>query len=61
MTGREPLPACDALRMARYPMYVTTARAERELGYRTRPAREGPAREGLADALAWFRREGYLR
>jgi dihydroflavonol-4-reductase len=56
MTGREPLLTRDALRMARHPMYFTTARAERDLGYRARPAREG-----LADALAWFRREGYLR
>jgi dihydroflavonol-4-reductase len=37
-------------------MYFTSAKAERELGYRARPYREG-----LADALEWFRQAGYLK
>ncbi|MGH8479702.1 MAG: hypothetical protein ACREXK_09030 [Gammaproteobacteria bacterium] len=34
----------------------TSRRAERELGYRFRPAEEA-----LAEAIAWFRESGYLR
>lgn len=54
LTGREPIVTRDSLRMARKTMFYSSARAERELGYRARPAREA-----LADALAWFRQEGY--
>jgi dihydroflavonol-4-reductase len=36
-------------------MFFTSAKAERELGYRSRPYREG-----VADALTWFRTAGYL-
>src|SRR5262245_2658555 len=35
-TGREPLLTVDGLRLARKHMYFTSARAERELGYRAR-------------------------
>ena len=45
----------DGLRMSRYRMFFTSAKAERELGYRSRPYREG-----VADALTWFRTAGYL-
>jgi dihydroflavonol-4-reductase len=55
LTGREPLLTLDGLRMSRYHMFFTSAKAERELGYRSRPSREG-----VADALAWFRTAGYL-
>jgi dihydroflavonol-4-reductase len=54
-TGKEPLLTLDGLRMSRYQMFFTSAKAERELGYRSRPCREG-----VADALAWFRGAGYL-
>jgi dihydroflavonol-4-reductase len=37
-------------------MYFTSAKAERELGYRSRPAAEG-----LRDAIDWYRSYGYLR
>jgi dihydroflavonol-4-reductase len=53
--GREPLLTADGVRMARKPMYFTSAKAERELGYRSRPAVEG-----LRDAIAWYRRHGCL-
>ena len=43
------------VRMARYKMFFTSAKAERELGYRARPYHEG-----VADALRWFRTAGYL-
>lgn len=53
ITGREPFVTLDGLRMARSHMYFTSAKAERELGYRARPAVEG-----LADAIQWFRAAG---
>ena len=52
-TGREPFVTLDGLRMARKKMFFTSAKAERELGYRSRPAALG-----LADAIAWFRAAG---
>jgi dihydroflavonol-4-reductase len=55
LTGREPFLTADALKMSRYRMFFSSAKAERELGYRARPYVEA-----LADALAWFRQEGYL-
>ena len=56
LTGREPFATFDGLRMAKKKMFFSSAKAERELGYRFRPARQG-----LAEALAWFRAEGYCR
>jgi dihydroflavonol-4-reductase len=56
LTGREPFATFDGLRMAKKKMFFSSAKAERELGYRFRPARDG-----LADALAWFRAAGYVR
>ena len=55
-TGREPFVTRDSLRMAKKKMFFSSAKAERELGYRARPAEAG-----LADAIAWFRANGYLR
>jgi dihydroflavonol-4-reductase len=54
--GREPLVTADGVRMARKPMYFTSAKAGRELGYRSRPAVDG-----LRDAIAWYRSHGCLR
>jgi len=56
VTGSEPLLTVDGLHMSRYKMYFTSAKAERELGYRSRSYMEG-----VVDALAWFRNAGYLR
>jgi dihydroflavonol-4-reductase len=56
VTGKEPFLTADALRMSRYQMYFSSTKAERELGYRARPYREG-----LNDAHAWFAANGYLR
>src|SRR5580704_2710774 len=47
--GKEPFLTADALRMSRYLMYFSSAKARRELGYTARPYREG-----LKDAHAWF-------
>jgi dihydroflavonol-4-reductase len=55
VTGKEPFLTTDALRMSRYRMYFSSAKAERELGYAARPYREG-----LKDAHAWFAANGYL-
>ena len=56
ITGREPFVTRDGLRMAKYRMFFNAAKAERELGYRARPYREG-----LADAVKWFGQAGYLK
>jgi dihydroflavonol-4-reductase len=56
VTGREPLLTRDGLRMAKYRMFFNAAKAERELGFRARPYREG-----LADAIKWFGQAGYLK
>jgi dihydroflavonol-4-reductase len=49
VTGNEPLATVDGVRLARKRMYFTSARAEAELGYQPRPARDA-----LADAVTWF-------
>ena len=56
ITGREPFLTRDGLRMAKYRMFFSSAKAERELGYRSRPYREG-----LVHAIDWFRKAGYLK
>jgi dihydroflavonol-4-reductase len=55
-TGKEPMLIRDTLRMAKKRMFFSSAKAERELGYKFRLAVEG-----LADAVAWFREAGYLK
>jgi dihydroflavonol-4-reductase len=55
-TGREPFVTLDGLRMAKYRMVFSSAKAERDLGYRARPYRDG-----LQDAIEWFGRAGYLK
>ena len=52
----EPLLTTDGLRLARKKMYFSSAKAERELGYRSRPAEAA-----LRDALDWYRVQGQLR
>jgi len=56
MSGKEPFVTVDALRMSEHHMFFSSAKAERELGFRARPYREA-----LADALAWFKQAGYVR
>jgi dihydroflavonol-4-reductase len=55
VTGREPFVTLDGARMSRKKMYFSSARAMRELGYAPRPARQA-----IADAVAWFSAHGYL-
>ncbi|WP_158915990.1 hopanoid-associated sugar epimerase [Caulobacter sp. S45] len=56
LTGKEPFLTADALRMSRYQMFFSSAKAERELGYSARPYRQA-----LSDAIAWFRSAGYIK
>jgi dihydroflavonol-4-reductase len=53
--GVEPFVTLDGLRMARHRMFFDDSKARRELGYVSRPYREG-----LSDAIAWFRSHGYI-
>ena len=55
-TGREPLLTIDGLRLSRKRMFFSSAKAQRELGFRARPHAEG-----LRDAIDWFGKAGYLR
>jgi dihydroflavonol-4-reductase len=54
--GAEPFITVDGLRMAGHHMFFDDSKARRELGYVSRPYREG-----LSDAIAWFRSHGYLK
>jgi dihydroflavonol-4-reductase len=56
LTHREPFLTLDGLRMSKYCMFFSSAKAQRDLGYEARPYREA-----LADALDWFRLNGYLQ
>jgi dihydroflavonol-4-reductase len=56
ITGKEPFLTVDALNMSRYRMFFSSEKARRELGYTTRHYKEG-----LKDALIWFRESGYLK
>jgi dihydroflavonol-4-reductase len=56
LSGSEPFLTVDALRMSEHHMFFSSAKAERELGFRARPYADA-----IADALAWFRGAGYIR
>jgi dihydroflavonol-4-reductase len=56
LTGREPFVTTTGLKLAKDRMFFSSAKAERELGYRARPYGEA-----IADAIAWFRQHGYLK
>ena len=51
----EPRVTLDAVRMSAKRMYYSSAKAERELGYRSRPPGEA-----IAAAVGWFREHQYL-
>jgi dihydroflavonol-4-reductase len=53
--GIEPLVTRDHLRMARKRMFFSSEKAMQELGYAPRPARQA-----IADAVAWFRANGMM-
>ena len=54
--GTEPRVTREMLAMADKQMFFSSAKAMRELGYTHRPARQA-----VADAVAWFRDAGMLR
>lgn len=51
----EPFVTVDGVRMARKRMFFSPAKAQKQLSYSFRPAREA-----LRDAVAWFDANGYL-
>jgi dihydroflavonol-4-reductase len=55
-TRREPFATLDGLRMAKYRMFFTSAKAQSELGYTARPTVDA-----LRDAISWFRQAGMIR
>ena len=56
MTGApEPLMTIDGVRLARKRMYFSSAKAQTQLGYRFRPARDA-----FADAVTWLRASGRI-
>lgn len=54
ITGIEPMLTVDALKMAAKKMYFSSKKAEVQLGYTHRPAREA-----IHDATLWFKSNGY--
>jgi dihydroflavonol-4-reductase len=54
VTGKTPRAPLDAVRMARKKMFVSHAKAARELGFEP-----GPAEGALVRAVEWFRANGY--
>ena len=54
MRNREPRVTLDSVRMGRKKMFVTSAKAERELGWNP-----GPVDGALRRAVEWFRANGY--
>ena len=52
--GKEPRATIDAVEMGRKKMYASSAKAERELGYRT-----VPVEDALRRAVEWFRLNHY--
>ena len=53
--GREPRATIDAVRMGRKKMFVSSAKAERELGWK-----RVPVDHALRRAADWFRENGYV-
>lgn len=56
MRGKEPFLTVDALKMSKYLMYFSSAKARAELGFQARPFARG-----IEDAISWFRQAGYIR
>lgn len=53
-TGKEPFATVDGLKMARKKMFFSSAKAEKNLGYAHRPAKDA-----IFDAISWFQKNGY--
>ena len=55
ITGKPPKAPLAGVRMAKYKMFFSPAKAIRELGMP-----QTPPKQALADAIAWFRQNGYI-
>ena len=55
MLGREPRATVEAVKMGKKKMWASSAKAERDLGWKG-----GPVDDALARAVDWFRRNGYV-
>ena len=56
LTGREPRVSPESVRMSRYKMYFSAAKAVRELGLP-----QTPVDQALRRAVDWFRANDYVR
>ncbi|MEY4386077.1 MAG: NAD-dependent nucleoside diphosphate-sugar epimerase/dehydratase [Verrucomicrobiota bacterium] len=56
LTGKPPKAPLAGVRMARYKMWFSPAKAIRELGLP-----QTPPKQALADAVAWFKTNGYVK
>jgi dihydroflavonol-4-reductase len=56
VTGKPPRAPLAGVRMAKYKMYFNPAKAIRELGIP-----QTPPKQALADAVEWFRANGYVK
>ncbi|HAA93267.1 MAG TPA: NAD-dependent dehydratase [Rhodospirillaceae bacterium] len=57
LTGNwEPFVTVDGVKMSTKRMYFSSKKAEESLGYKARPAKEA-----VADAIDWYRNNGYLK
>jgi dihydroflavonol-4-reductase len=54
VSAKEPLITVDGVRLARKPMFFSSDKAKRELGFNPQPVKEA-----LAAAITWFRHHGY--
>lgn len=55
LAGKEPRATIDAVKMGRKKMYASSAKAERELGYKVLPVEDA-----LRRAVEWFRTNHYV-
>jgi dihydroflavonol-4-reductase len=53
--GKEPRATIDAVKMGRKKMFASSAKAERELGYKALPVEDA-----LRRAVEWFQAHGYV-
>src|SRR5215472_10986921 len=53
--GKEPRATIDAVKMGRKKMFASSAKAERELGYKVLPVEDA-----LRQAIEWFQAHGYV-
>ncbi|NPA95024.1 MAG: NAD-dependent epimerase/dehydratase family protein [Thermodesulfobacteria bacterium] len=56
ITGTEPLATVDGVKLSKKKMFFSSRRAEKELGYSHRPARQA-----IRDAVEWFKKQGLLQ